>query len=99
MSGSDRKASSMRIHLLAVPLVLVGSLSACWAQSATTKAADPLGPVRTHLAKPQPNVVRHVYRLAGKPAAAPFVLGRVTYTPWHVPGRPNAPRKIPKNKQ
>ncbi len=40
VSGSDRKANPMRIHLLAVPLVLVGSLSACWAQSATTKATD-----------------------------------------------------------
>ncbi len=88
----------MRIHLLAVPLVLVGSLSACWAQSATTKAADPLGPVRTHLAKPQPNLLRHVSRAAGKLAAPPFVLAQVIYTPWYVPGGPNAPREIPKNK-
>lgn len=89
----------MRIHHLTVPLVLVGSLSACWAQSVTTKAADPLGPVRAHLAKPQPNAVRHVSRLAGKPAAPPFVLAQVIYTPWYVPGGPNAPRETLKNKQ
>ncbi len=89
----------MRIHHLAVPLVLVGSLSACWAQSAATKATDPLGPVRTHLAKPQPSPVRHVYRLAGKPAAAPFVSIPVTYTPPFVPKGASIPHRTPKNKQ
>lgn len=89
----------MRIALIAVPLVLFGSLSAGWAQSAKTKAADPLGPVRARLAKPQPNPLRHVSRLAGKPAAPPFVLAPVIYTPWYVPGGPNAPRETPKNKQ
>ncbi len=88
----------MRIALIAVPLVLVGSVSAGWAQSANPKATDPLGPVRAHLAKPQPNAVRHVSRLAGKPAAPPFVLAQVIYTPWYVPGGPNAPRETPKNK-
>ncbi len=88
----------MRIALIAVSLVLVGSVSAGWAQSAT-KAADPLGPVRAHLAKPQPNAVRHVSRLVGKPAAPAFVSIPVTYTPWYVPGGPNTPRETPKNKQ
>lgn len=88
----------MRIHLLAVPLVLIGSLSACWAQSATTKAVDPLGPVRTHLVKPQPTLVGHVSRLAGKPTAPPFVSIPVMYTPPFFPAGTSIPQKASKNK-
>lgn len=89
----------MRYSLVAVSLLLVGSVSACWAQTPTTKAADPLGPVRAHMRVMPLSLVHHVYRTGAKLTAVPFVSMPVIYTPWYIPPSGSFPAKTPQGKR
>ena len=89
----------MRCFVVAVPLLVAASVSVGWAQSAVTKAADPLGPVRTHIKSAQPSPLRHVYRGAGKQPAVRFVSVPFAYTPSPLLHPAPYTAKTSKNKQ